>query len=266
MQMTHPQGSYQNIPPENVFLALDDMGTQVGMGLIVNQYLPHRCPDTPINLYFEINSQPTGWYMLLGALIARARQLRESNPGQRARIYTRLTPGDEAGKALYERMELNCKQLECRVRIFKPDGDGRIPMACTVEPTPLNTPQEQADFLTRLRQNDITHIDPAYLRMLMTLPHFHVLSMLHGNVRVGEVMVAGTGSECELLAIYTIPMYRRQGMAKMLLHRCMAVMTAEGVQTFTAVFVSLSEPQKHLAMDFHAVDLQIQSVFPEMIL
>lgn len=266
MQLMHPQGSYQDVPAENVFVALDEMGTQVGLGYIVYQYLPHRSPEMPINMYFEINSQPSGWYMIFGALVARARQMRESNPGQAARIYTRIDPKDDHSRTIYENNEMNCNQMECRVRLFKPEGNGRIPMACTVEPTPLNTIQEQTEFLNRLRQNDITHIDLPYLQMLMTMPHFHVLSMIHGNVRVGEVMVAGAGAECELLAIYTVPMYRRQGMAVMLLHRCMAVMEAEGVQDFSAVFVSLSEPQKHLAMDFHAVDLQIESVFPELVL
>lgn len=262
MQVIHPQVSYQDVPPENVFVALDEMGTQVGLGYIVYQYLPHRSPDIPINMYFEINSQPTGWYLILGALIARARQLCDNYPGALARIYTRLEANDKAGIALYEYNGFECGMMESRTRLFKPDGDGRIPMACTVVPTPLNTLQEQTEFLNRLLQNDITHIDLPYLQQLMTMPHFHVLSMVHGNVRVGEVMVAGVGASCEVVAIYTSPMYRRQGMAKMLLHRCMAVMVAEGVQDFSCVFVSMFEPQKRLALDFHAIDLQALSIFP----
>lgn len=266
MQITHPKEGFQGISAENLFLALDEMGTQVGWGSIVYQYLPNRCPDVPINMYFTIDSQPNGWYMLYGALLARARQLRESNPGVPARFYTKVAPEEQALLNLYQHNEMNCQQVESHVRLFKPDGDGRIPMACTVAPTSLNTQEEMSQLLERLYQNEIFHIDLPYLQWLSNTPHFHVLAMIHGNVRVGEVVVSGTGNHCELNAIYTVPMYRRQGMAKMLLHRCMAVMSTEGVEDFTATFISLSEPQKHLAMDFHAVDLQLLNRFPEILL
>ena len=35
MRVIHPQGIYNGHPPENVFIAIDDMGTQFGMGTIV---------------------------------------------------------------------------------------------------------------------------------------------------------------------------------------------------------------------------------------
>ena len=76
MKIENPIGMYNGLPPENVFIAKDEMGTQVGEGHVIYQYLPHRSPECPVNIYFEINSLASGWYLILGALVARARQLR----------------------------------------------------------------------------------------------------------------------------------------------------------------------------------------------
>lgn len=264
MQITHPQGSYQELPAENVFLALDEMGTQLGVGYVVYQYLPHFSPDVPVNIYFEINSQPGAWYLLFGALTARARQLREMNPGVAARFYTCIPADDQESVARYERNDMNCRQFSSHVRIFRPEGMGNIPMACSVAHTPLNTREEQMALLERLGQNDLHSFDLPYLQRMMGTPHFCALTLLHGNVRVGEAIFYGEGSRAELAAIYVTPAYRRQGMAKILLHRGMALLADEGVQDFTAAFSSQSTPQVHLARDFHAEDLQqVQYLYPE---
>ena len=266
MQITHPQAPYNHIPPEDVFIASDDLGTQVGVGYLIYQYLPHRSPECPVNIYFDINSLPQGWYLLLGAIVARARILRERDGAAPARLYTRVDPQNTQMIEQYRNSGLSVDQCESLAQLFLPQGEGRVPMSCTIEPVPLNTRQEQENFLRRLRDNDITHIDINYLQYLQRLPHFHAMAMVQNGMLVGEVMIAGTGSTCELVAIYTAPLYRRQGMAKVLLQRCMAVMSSEGVNRFGGVFISMSEPQKHLARDFQAKDTKVQGVFPQLIL
>ncbi len=264
MQIMHPQASYQNLPPEDVFIALDEMGTQVGVGYLIYQYLPNRSPERPVNLYFEINSQPSGWYLILGALLARARQMRDQAPDQPARLYTRLNPGDSASLERCKLAGLSGVQYENLIRLTPPETSPRIPMGFAIDETPLNTMEEQAAFLARLRQNDILHIDPAYLQYLQRLPHFHALSLHYGPTLAAEILLAGTGDSCEIIAVYTVSNFRGQGMAKLMISRGMAVMSTEGVEKFAGVFVSLSEPQRKLAMAFQGADLQTQSVFPEM--
>lgn len=93
MQITHPQQAYNNLPPEDVFIASDDMGTRVGIGYLIYQNLPSRSPECPVNIYFDINSLPQGWYLLLGAIVARARILRDRvSQDVPARLYTRVDP------------------------------------------------------------------------------------------------------------------------------------------------------------------------------
>lgn len=266
MRITNPQGAYNGIAPENVFIALDDMGTQVGIGYLIYQYLPHRSPECPVNIYFDINSLPSGWYLILGALVARARVLREQVPSQPARLYTRLTPDQGALLAQYRESGFDCTQKEVLFQLFKPADEGRIPMSCAIRQTPLNTPQEQQQLVDRLMRNDITHVTLPYLQQQMRMQHFMALGLIQDRSLVGEVILAGSGVSCEVIAVYTDPVFRKHGMGKLLLQRSMAVMAAEGVNIFGGMFVTLSEPQRHLIADFNGNEHQLLGLFPQLML
>lgn len=266
MQVYHPAGMFHQLPPEDVFQVADDMGNDMGMGYLVYQYQPHLYPDCPINLYFSMDCQPAAHYMLLGALMARARQLRDSDPNARARVYTNIDPQDVRMKAFYEHSGLDCSQGEDVLLLSMPIGDGRIPMSCTVAQTPVNTPEEQAALLYRLQQNDITYIDAAYLNQLRCMPHFSVLGLYRNTELVGEVLMAGEGERCELAGIYITPMCRRQGMGRALLHRCMAIMAAEGVTQITARIMTRSQPQVRLMRSFNPQVLGQTMLYPGLFL
>ncbi|MBQ8313287.1 MAG: GNAT family N-acetyltransferase [Clostridia bacterium] len=266
MQVSHPVGMFNHLPPEDVFLATDEMGNDMGMGYMVYQYQPHLYPDCPINLYFSLDCQPAARYMLFGALVARARQLRDCDPTVRARVYTNIAPQDLRMKDFYEHSGFDCSESEEVLQLPVPIGDGRIPMSCAVAPTAVNTPEEQAALLYRLQQNDITYIDQAYLNQLQRMPHFMVLGLYRNTELVGEVIMAGEGDHCELAAIYITPPCRRQGMGRALLHRCMAIMAAEGVSYVTARIMSRSQPQKRLMNAFNAQVLGQTMIYPGLFL
>lgn len=262
MQVNHPQGMYHNLPPEDVFIAVDDLGNQMGVGYIIYQYQPHLYPDCPINLYFTLDCQPAARYMLFGALVARARQLRDSNPHLAARVYTNVAPGDTRMRDFYEHSGFACNDTEDLLQLTIPEGDGRIPMSCSPVVTPLNTLEEQSALLYRLQQNDITYIDPNYLAQLQHLPHFIALGLYRNTDLIGEIIMAGEGDSCELIAIYITPPNRRQGMGKALLHRCMAIMATEGVTRVTARIMSRSIPQKALMNAFQGSSLGVTMLYP----
>ena len=69
MRVYHPQGMYNNIPPENVFLAADEMGNEIGVGYIIRVMQPNVFPDRPVNLFISMECQPVARYMLFGALV-----------------------------------------------------------------------------------------------------------------------------------------------------------------------------------------------------
>ena len=191
MQVNHPLGMYNNLPPEDVFLITDEMGGEMGVGYVIYQFQPHLYPDCPINLYFTMDCQPAARYMLFGALIARARQLRDCNPTVRARVYTNIAPTDTMMKDFYLHAGFDCSDSEDILRLPIPPGDGRIPMSCAVVATALNTPEEQSAMLCRLAQNDVTYIDQNYLNQLRALPHFMALGLYRNTELGGEVIMAG---------------------------------------------------------------------------
>ncbi len=266
MQVTHPQGGWNGIPAENVFIATDDLGSEAGRGYVIYQYQPHLYPDCPVNLYLSLDWRASGSFMLFGALIARARQLRDSNPGVQARVYTCIAPDDEGARAFFEQGGMRCEDREVLLRLPMPEDPGRIPMNCEVVPCPLNTPEEVSGLILRLQQNDITHITQEDLGSLRFTPHFRALGLSVGGYLAGEALLAGSGADCELAAIYIAEPYRRRGLGKALLTRCMAMMAQEGVTGFTARFVTRSLPQKQLALSFHALDLGTTALFPAIFL
>ena len=224
MTIVHPQQPVNGLNPEDVFYAVDDLGTQTGYGFILYQLQPGLYPDCPVNLYFSIAGDPASRYLLFGALVARARILQNVNPQMRCRLYT------------------------------------------SIAPTPLNTWDEQNSLIYRLQMNEISFVDMNYLKNLQRMPHFMTLGLYRNAVLIGEAIMAGQGTDCELVAIYIEPGSRNQGMGKALLHRLMAIMAAEGVTRITTRIMSRSLPQQRLAADFNASVLGVNMLFPGMYL
>lgn len=266
MQVIHPQGMYNGLPQDDVFIALDDMGTEMGLGYIIYQYQPHLYPDCPVNLYFNIDCQPAARYVIFGALIARAHQLREANPNVGARVYTAINPADERAREFYLHNGFACEDTEEMFQLQIPPGDGRIPMSCSVVQVPLNTFEEQQAFLSRLQQHDVTFINQNYLMNLQRLPHFLALGLYRNTDLIGEILLAGEGDACELVVMYIVPGSRGQGMGKALLHRCMAIMAAEGVSRVSCRIMTRSLPMRNLIRAFQAQSLGATMIYPSRIL
>jgi GNAT superfamily N-acetyltransferase len=114
--------------------------------------------------------------------------------------------------------------------------------------------------------NEITFVDMNYLQSLMRMPHFMVLGLYRNAILIGEVIMAGQGSDCELAAIYIEPGSRNQGMGRALLHRMMAIMAAEGVTRITTRIMSRSLPQQRLMDDFGGSVIGVNMIFPGMYL
>ena len=271
MRVIHPQGVYNGLAPENVFIAMDDMGTQFGIATIVYQFQPDMFPDRPHNMFITLDSQPAAEYLLFGALMGRAQQLwRDANPAQCARVYTSVHPADTRRLAFYERNGFDLRVAENAVELEIPEGQGREPMGCTSKQIPLNTPQEQMDLICRLQQNGVTYIDLPFLQQMQIQPHFLGLGMIYntqnGPKLIGEIILAGQGSSCEVLAMYIVPEYRRQGLGRVLLHRAIAIVAAEGVTKVVAHILNNSMPQCRLAADFHYVQLRQETLFPSLYL
>ncbi|MBQ9325947.1 MAG: GNAT family N-acetyltransferase [Clostridia bacterium] len=262
--LQHPTGLFQGMQPENVFFLIDELGVQNGMGYVVYQYQMHLDPDCPINIYFHMEPIGDASYQLLGALVARARQMRDQALDVKARIYTNVAPGDENTLAFFAHNGLSAEDSERVMLLHMPVGESRVPMSCSMDQVPLNTIEEQMALLGRLQQNDIAHLSLMDLQRMMRTPHFHCLGLFRAGQLIGEAIVSGTGSQCELQAVYIRPGYRRQGFAKALIHRLMAIKSSEGVQQVLAHFLSRSGPQRGLARAFQAEEMAVVTLFPKL--
>ena len=248
MTIVHPQQPVNGLNPEDVFYAIDDLGTQTGYGFILYQLQPGLYPDCPVNLYFSLDGDPASRYLLFGARVARARILQNVNPQMRCRLYTSLSPSDVQMKDFYLANGFDCDETDQVVELSIPYGDGRIPMSCTVAMTPLHTWDEQNSLIYRLQMNEITFVDMKYLSSLQRMPHFMTLGLYRNAMLIGEVIMAG------------------QGMGKALLHRSLAIMAAEGLTRVTARMMSRSVPQQRLMNDFGARVIGVNMIFPGMYL
>ena len=264
MQIIHPQGMYNGLNPEDVFIVVDDMGAELGQGYIIYQFQPHMDPDCPLNLYFSINCQPVARYLLFGALVARARQLRDFKPGVPARVYTHLAPNDSRMRECYAHNGFRCTDTENLLVLEKPAHGSRMPMSCAVTPVSLRTMEEQAALIARMHMNDLTYVTQESLASLMSMPHFLALALYRNTDIIGEILMSGQGDSCELNAMYVDQANRRQGMGTFLVHRAMDILAAEGVTHFTTRIMSHSQPQCRLMERFNAVSQGVFSVHPSL--
>ena len=263
MQITHPNAYWNGHAPEDVFFVSDEMGSTVATGFTVFQYLPNLYPDRPVNVYFQADGRE-GRYMLFGALVARARQLRDQNPNEAGRIYTCVDPKDQELIDFYRHGGMTCDEREIRVRLAIPEGAARVPMGCAMDPTPLYSQDEQMAFLDRLQRNDISFVDPSFLMQLMRTAHFHAVGMFSSGQLVGEALVAGNGAQAELVAYYVNPAFRRKGLGTALVRWTLWALSQEGVLVVGARFLTRSIPQKAMAKSLGIGEGETTSVFPQI--
>ncbi|HHT08243.1 MAG TPA: hypothetical protein GX006_07060, partial [Clostridiales bacterium] len=92
MRLSHPNAPYQGVPPEDVFFAANDQFVQLGVAYIILNMQEELYPERPLQMYIDIQSQPTARNLLLGALLGRSEQIRAAFPQLKGRIYTEIAP------------------------------------------------------------------------------------------------------------------------------------------------------------------------------
>ena len=264
MQVTHPQEPFMNLPTEDVFVAVNEYGVQLGYGYVMYQFQPGVYPDKPVNIFFTMDCAPEAEYLLFGALVARARQLREQNPGVPARMYTSVTPSDARKIAFLEHNGLTMNNTEDLVTLHVPGSAGADIFNCSVIPLPLNTQQEMVGLTERLRLNGLGHITIQHLQALQVSPVFHVWGLLYGQNLVGECIIAGRNDAAELVGMYIVPEFQHRGLGKHLLKRALGIVGQEGVTEVKARIMSASQPQVRLVRNFGAELVEKTLMFPSL--
>ena len=262
MRVTHPAQAVNGIPPENVFLVSDSANMPVAEGFIVATYQPYLFPERPLNIYMNTKSKGPGRDMLLGALLARAQQLRLQTPHLHSRVFAQVAAQDMAMMSFYLDCGFLLDDALDVVEIFLPNAKPSAPMGYHMAAVPLSTDAERAAFLYRMNSYRMDIIQPQLLARYMSMQHFTALYISRGTDIVGEMILMGEGGAAKLIGLYVAPNYRRIGIAKCLIAAGMQQFAGRGVQHFESDIIRRSVEQGRLGQSCKAKFLRTACFFP----
>ncbi len=264
MRLSHPMAPYQGIAPSDVFFVANDKQVQLGVGYLMMFYQYELYPDAPLHIYLQIDSQPVARSMLLGALLARAEQLRLQTPSLAGRIYAQLDPHDYDMLNFYTRSGFQADDAEELHTFSLPTPPGRSLMGCQLASTPLRDMQEQQQYLLRLNAYRIPPISQDMLTLCMQQEHFMALGLYQKGAPIAEALLSGTGKAATLVMAYVRADMRKQGFCKALLASASELLRAQGVETVATYVYSRNTPQMALMRSLSSVKQKIVTVFPGM--
>jgi len=247
MQVFHPAQTTNGLPPENVFLVADSANLTVAEGYLVQTYHPYLFPERPVNLYLSVYSKGPGLDMLLGALLARAVQLRQQTPNLKARVFAQVGMQDAAMLSFYQESGFVADDALDVVRLAQ---------------VPLQQPLEQTAFLMRMNTYRLDVLQQPMLQRYMSMPHFTALYIARGPEIVGEAVFTGAGDTAQLIGLYVMRNYRRLGLGKTLIAAGMNMLKERGVVNFEADIIRRNIPQCRLAQSCKATFVRTACLYP----
>ena len=262
MQVFHPAQTNNGLSPENVFLVADSANVPVAEGYLVQTYHPYLFPDRPINLYLSVYSKGPGLDMLLGALLARAVQLRQQTPNLKARVFAQVGMQDANMLAFYQESGFVADDALDVVRLSMPNAKPSAPMGYEMGQVPLQQPLEQTAFLMRMNTYRLDVLQQPMLQRYMSMPHFTALYLSRGPEIVGEIAFTGTGDTAQLIGLYVMRNYRRLGLGKTLIAAGISMLAERGVTQFEADIIRRNIPQCRLAQSCKATFMRTACLYP----
>lgn len=261
MNVFHPAQAINGIPPENVFYVSDSANQTVAQGYLIQTYHPYLFPERPINLFMNMQTQGPGRDMLMGALLARAVQLRESTPQYKARLYTQVNPQDAEMLRFYTENGFSNNDALDIVQIGVPNARQSC-MGYDIGFLPLSNLNEMNAFLMRMNTYRLNSWTPEMLSRYRACPHFMVLYVSYGRNIIAEAAFTGEGSRGKLLGLYVVPEHRQKGFAKMLISYGMGKLSERGVTYVEADVIRRNVMQTSLARSCGAILRRTACIYP----
>lgn len=262
MHVYHPAQAYQGIPPENVFFSADSSNMTTGEGFVIHTYHPYLYPERPVNMFVNINTRGPGRDMLLGALLARAYQLRMQTPYLKARVFAQVPMTDGDLLAFYTDAGFQADDALDVVRIAPPAARPSAPMGYDLGRVPLSTPMELGGFVMRMNTYRMDVLQPGMVQRYMAMPHFLALYLSRGQEIVGEILWTGQSTLAKLMGLYILPNYRQMGLGKSLVAASMQMLSEQGVTDFEVDLIRRSIPQCRFAQACNATFVRTACLYP----
>ena len=235
MKLMHPIAPYRGIPPEDCFVAANDQMLQMGTGYVTPFFQQELYPEAPLMIYMHLEAQPVVRSVLLGALIARAEQIRANNPQAKGRLYTQIAPDDWDLANFYTRSGFKADLHRHQLVIPGQNPPGRssaqIPQGCFIMMTDHTFHNTHTPFYAGL------------LTQCMQMEHFLAVGFYRGAHPVSEMLLTGEGQSVTLVSLYVRSDYRRQGFAKAILGAAADILRPRGVTQISARVFSRNAAQ-----------------------
>ncbi|MBE5800813.1 MAG: GNAT family N-acetyltransferase [Clostridiales bacterium] len=262
MRIFHPPQSVNGMLPENVFYIADSANQTVAEGFIIPTYHPYLFPEQPVNLYISIRSQGPGRDMLLGALLARVRQLHEQTANMPARVFAQVSPQDTSMMGFYLESGFDANDMLDVLQLGVPNARPAAPMGYELQYVPFRNQGEVTGFMNRMNTYRLNVLQPAVLQRYMSMPHFFALCMLRNGELVGEIAFTGEGQAAKLIGMYVVPSYRRMGLAKCMVAAGMKQLCEMGVTYVEADVIRRNVAQRMLARSCGATFVRTACFYP----
>ena len=262
MYIIQPSQAINSIPPENFFMVTDNANNAIADGFIDPSYRPSLFPERPINLYTSLRSSGSGLYLLLGAIMARAYQLRKQYPQYKARLFAQVSALNAPMMSFY--MESGFQDLDQIdiVDIYPPNAKPSAPMGFEMSFVPLTTPAELRAFIYRMNAHRLVALQYDLMLRYMSFPHFVALYIARGQEIAGEIILTGDGDTASLIGLYVMPYYRRNGIGKSLIAAGMKYLGDRGVTHFQSDIIRQNPAQCGLARMCNATFVRTACFFP----
>ncbi len=248
MRIVNPATPYGDIPAENIFIALNSSGQQVGQGFMTIKYNPKFSATLPLNIYFKIDAADNVRSQLYGALMARANQYcMYEQPNLSARIYTDIDPNNTEALQFYTYCGLENNDRDEIIQIRSPQATTHNLYGCEIREIVLQSQSDFGALANRLNDYRLTPLTEETLIKCSEAQHFLAINMVYNNLVIGELVFYGSGTKATLIALHVDIAYRRNGVATSLLRQAIISLQARGVREFYAILQRRSMSQRHLA-------------------
>lgn len=265
MRLSHPAGPFQGVPAEDVFFAANDQFVQMGMAYTILNMQEEMYPERPMQLYIDIQAQPSARNLLLGALLGRCEQIRAFYPNLKGRIYTEISPTQFDLVSFYQQNGFSNADAREEHVFPLPVGSAQAPMGCEFASVPLQNVQDQYAFLARLNRNRMSPISHDYLTLQMQQPYFMALGFYRAGHPIAEIMMTGASSDVAgLVMLYVQKDMRRRGIGKSLLIAASDLLRQRGVSSAVTQAFSQNQQQMGFLRSLGASRRRIINVLPHL--
>lgn len=217
---------------ESCFIIRDDAGVELGQGSLTVKSMIDVLPERPLNFILNLDAHPAAMDMLFGALMIRARVMHQRRGSTPARVVVPCALTDAVKHDYFLSMGFDDTDGEELFRFVMPERLREMPppLGTGVIAIPMRTQNEIDQLVTRMDRYTGEQWSLSRFESVMNTQHFTALAVYSGGDLCGEIIISGEGPDAMIEALYTLPSWRRQGVAMALLSAALRALSAQGVQ------------------------------------